>query len=197
MKTSANGIALIQSFEGCRLKSYRDSAGILTIGWGTTEAAGLGPVVAGMTITQEQADTMFVISLAPYEAAVMKALTRSPNQNQFDAMVSLVYNIGPNAFKGSSVVKRFNAGMTAPAAAAFRMWTKATVGGEKITLGGLVARRDAEAKLFLTPVEAPRKPVEAHPPVLAPDTPDEQETPSVRLEKAPGSVWDWLAGFWR
>lgn len=150
MKTSREGLDLIKRWEGCKLKSYRDPVGIWTIGYGITTAAGLGKIGAGMVITQERADEMLVEALAAYGMAVHKALTRSPTQNQFDAMVSLCWNIGPGAFAKSTLVKRFNAGNIEGAADAFLMWVKA--GGK--TLKGLVNRRHDERRLFL---KAPHK----------------------------------------
>lgn len=147
MKISRTGIDLIKKWEGCRLTSYLCSAGVWTIGYGLTSAAGIIPVKPGMKITQEQADEYLVASLVKYEAAVQKALRRSPNQNQFDACVSLCFNIGPGAFAGSSIVRRFNEGDARGAADAFRLWNKA---GGKV-LQGLVNRREDERALFLRP----------------------------------------------
>lgn len=148
MKTSRTGIDLLKRWEGCRLTAYQDSVGVWTIGYGLTSAAGIIPVNKGLTITQQQADDYLAQSLVKYEAAVSKALTRTPTQPQFDAMVSLCYNIGGSAFAGSSVVKRFNSGDINGAADAFLMWNKA--GGKVVQ--GLVNRRADERKLFLTTV---------------------------------------------
>ena len=145
MKTSRDGIALIKRWEGCRLTAYQDSAGVWTIGYGTTTAAGLGTIKAGMTISQQQADDWLVAALVKYEAAVSRALTRAPSQNQFDAFVSLCYNIGESAFSRSTAVKLFNAGDIPGAANAILLWRKA---GGKV-LPGLENRRADERALFL------------------------------------------------
>lgn len=150
MKTSTEGLALIKAHEGLRLKAYPDpgtGGEPWTIGWGTTSSAGVGKITRGMTITKVQAESMLVRSLEAYEKGVLAALTRTPTQNQFDAMVSLAYNIGVPRFQKSSVVRFFNAGFMDKAAAAFLMWTKAA--GK--TLPGLVKRRNAERELFLKP----------------------------------------------
>lgn len=140
---------LIKEFEGLRLKAYQDSVGVWTIGYGTTAAAGVGiEPKAGMTITQAQAEHYLQAAVEKFAAQIAPKITRPANPNEFGAMVSLAYNIGPGAFAKSSVLKRFNAGDTAGAAEAFKMWNKA---GGKV-LAGLVRRREAEAKLFLTPV---------------------------------------------
>lgn len=165
MRTSHAGIGLIKVFEGCRLKAYQDSAGIWTIGYGTTTAAGFGTIGPGMTITQDQADEWLAAGLVKYEAGVMKALTRSPTQNQFDAMVSLCYNIGPGAFAKSSVARLFNGGDVHGAADAFLMWNRA---GGKV-LPGLSSRRRKERERFLLPVEASTAPISPAPTSPAPE----------------------------
>lgn len=148
MKTNRAGIELIKSFEGLELTAYKCPADKWTIGYGHTTAAGPPAVKSGMKITAEQAAEILVRDLVAFEAAVMNALRRNPNENQFSAMVSLCYNIGPGAFASSTVVKKFNAGDAEGAAAAFRLWKK---GGGKV-LPGLIRRREAEIELFTAPV---------------------------------------------
>ena len=90
MVISERGLNLIKSFEGCRLTAYKCPAGVWTIGWGHT-----GDVVAGQTITQEQADRMLRVDMAAYEAKVMKYNDKYRwNQNEFDALTSFSYNVG-------------------------------------------------------------------------------------------------------
>lgn len=151
MKTNRTAIDIIQRWEGLRLEAYKCPAGIPTIGFGHTSAAGEPKVFMGMKITRQEAADILVKDLVKYEAAVTRALTRVPNENQFSAMVSLCYNIGPGAFAGSSIAKRFNQGDVEGAAEAFLLWNKA--GGQ--VLKGLVNRRADERKLFLTPVAKP------------------------------------------
>lgn len=144
MKTSADGIAVMHAFEGCKLAAYPDPATggkPWTVGWGDT-----GPdVVRGLVITQQQADERFAARLArEFEPGVLAALKRTPTQNQFDAMVSLAYNIGLKPFADSTLVRRFNAGEVAGAADAFLSWTLA--GGKPML--GLKRRRTAERALF-------------------------------------------------
>ena len=110
--------------------------------------AGLPKPVAGMRITKQEAEDILVRDLVKYESAVRKALKRNPNQNQFDAMVSLCFNIGPGNFAKSSIVTYFNSGHAARAADRFLAWNKA---GGKV-LKGLERRRKAERALFLKPV---------------------------------------------
>lgn len=150
MKTGREGIDLIKAFEGCRLTAYRDPIGVLTIGFGHTAMAGPPKPVAGMKVTAQHAEDILITDLGKYEFGVSKVLTRSPNQHQFDAMVSLCFNIGPTNFAKSSVVRYFNAGSVTKAADRFLAWNKA---GGKV-LKGLTRRRAAERALFLTPMPA-------------------------------------------
>jgi len=146
MKVSLDGLNLIKRWEGCRLKAYRDSVKVLTIGYGHTSAAGQPVVTESMTITQKQADDMLARDLGKYEDAVQRAITKPATQHQLDAMTSLCYNIGPGAFAKSSIVRKFNAGDVAGAANSFLLFNKA--GGKVLT--GLTRRREDEKKLFLT-----------------------------------------------
>jgi len=147
VKVNAAGLDLIKSFEGLRLKAYKCSAGVDTIGYGHTSAAGEPKVTPRMTITAAEAEKILARDLGKYEQAVDKSVTVKPTPNQFSAMVSLCYNIGPGNFAGSSVVRRLNAGDVKGAAEAFLLWNK--VHGR--ALAGLTRRREAERKLFLTP----------------------------------------------
>ena len=139
---NAAGLALLKSFEGLRLKAYRCPAGVWTIGYGTT-----ANVREGQVITEQQAEGFLKADLAKFEAGVERLLAGATvNENMFSACVSLAYNIGLNAFAGSTVLKRIKLGNKIGAANAFEMWVR---GGGKI-LPGLVRRREAERKLFLS-----------------------------------------------
>lgn len=143
MKTSQAGINLIKSFEGLVLKAAPCPAGVPTVGYGHT-----GPdVYNGKVITAEQAEDLLRKDLAAFERGVLMYLDGVPTtQAQFDAMVSLAFNIGLGGFMRSSVLRHHKAGNRLRAAASFLMWVK---GGGK-TLPGLVRRRNAERKLYLT-----------------------------------------------
>lgn len=188
--TSAAGRAFIQKWEGCRLDAYKDVAGVWTIGYGHTSMAGPPKVVPGLRITMAEADAILARDLGRYEAGVSNAVTRVPSQHQFDAMVSLCYNIGEGAFARSSVVRHFNAGDMDKAAASFALFRKS--GGKVVQ--GLVNRRAAEAALFRKPATAPSKPAEAVPDVSAPSQPATPETPPAARETATAgfSLWGWL-----
>ncbi len=146
MKINAAGLDLIKRWEGLRLTAYQDSVGVWTIGYGHTAEAGPPAPKAGMKITEQEAADILARDLGQYERAVTKAVSIVPSANQFAAMVSLCYNIGPTNFAKSSVVRLLNVGQPREAADAFLLWNKA---GGKV-LKGLTARRENEKKLFLT-----------------------------------------------
>ena len=145
MTTSRVGINLITSFEDLVLTAYDDGVGVWTIGYGTTVYPNGIKVKKGDVCTLEQAKAFFTYDLKRFEAAVNSAVKVPLSQNQFDALVSLAYNIGEKAFKDSTLVKKLNAGDYFGAAEQFKVWN---IGGGKV-MNGLVRRRAAEAELFL------------------------------------------------
>jgi len=138
------GLALIKKFEGLSLDAYRDVGGIWTIGYGHT-----GGVYKGDRISAGQAEWLLAQDVAPAEDWVA-ARTANASDNQFAAMVSLTFNIGNNAFLGSSVRRQHNAADFPAAAQAFLLWDKAPVDGILVTVNGLLSRRNAERTLYLT-----------------------------------------------
>lgn len=168
MKTSAAGRAAISAREGVKLTAYRDSAGVLTIGVGHTSAAGAPTVTAGMRITAAEADKVLSRDLAAVEAAVNRMVTVPLNQNEFDALVSLVFNIGATAFRKSTLLRMLNAGDRKGAADQFLAWNKITRNGRKVELRGLTTRRQAERSQFLTPTGSKDPALEAPPVVSTP-----------------------------
>jgi len=145
MHVSPSGIDLICNFEGLRLNAYDDGVGVWTIGYGTTKYPNGIHVKKGDTCTLEQAKSYMQQDLKKFEQTVNSAVNVPINQNQFDALVSLAYNIGTNAFKNSTLVKRLNEGNYKPAANQFDVWVNA--GGKRVQ--GLVNRRTIEKTLFL------------------------------------------------
>ena len=146
MKTSATGIKLIQEFEGFRSKPYLCTAGVPTIGFGSTAYQdGTEVKLSDPEITKAEAEKLLFLTLEDYEHTVAKA-TKGLTQNQFDACISLCYNIGKPAFKSSTLVKMVIAG-TAPTliASQFLRWNK--VKGKPAA--GLTRRREIEKALFL------------------------------------------------
>tara|TARA_B100000530_G_scaffold132705_1_gene82713 strand:- start:5271 stop:5696 length:426 start_codon:yes stop_codon:yes gene_type:complete len=139
MQTSKTGIDLIKHFEGCELYAYKCPAGVWTIGYGHTKG-----VEPGMQITEQDAEDMLKEELIEYESYINDLVTVGLNQNQFDAMVSWVYNLGAGNLKASTLLKVLNAGDYAGVPEQMLRWNKA---GGKV-LEGLTRRRQAEADLF-------------------------------------------------
>jgi len=150
MRTSTAGRAAIKRREGERLSAYKDSVGIWTIGVGHTSAAGAPEVKPGMKITAAQSDEILARDLADVEDDVNKAVTVPLNQNQFDALVSLAFNIGSGSFRSSTLVKKLNASDFASAADQFLVWNKGTINGKKVAIDGLTIRRKDERAQFLS-----------------------------------------------
>jgi lysozyme len=130
---------LLKKFEGCKLKAYHCPAGVCTIGYGHTSAAGAPQVVDGMTITQAQAEDILKRDIVKYEVAVMDLVKVKLTQNQFDVLVDFAYNAGVGNLKSSTMLKKVNAGDFDAVPAELMKWVK---GGGKV-LPGLVRRRQA------------------------------------------------------
>lgn len=170
MKLSEEGYRLNRSFEGyhdelpdgtCR--AYRCPSGIWTIGYGTIKG-----VTEGLIWTREMAEEAMRAEMAEVEAAVLRLVTVEINQNQFDALCLIGYNIGTgqDGLGGSTLLKRLNAGDVAGAADAFKMWNKGRDRDDNlIELPGLVARRAREAAHFMKPIDAPATPYMSQDPV--------------------------------
>lgn len=138
-RTNKAGVDLIRDFEGLRLKAYRCPANILTIGYGHT-----GPdVTEGKVITRDEADILLVNDLRRFEDAVAQYCPVTTD-NQFAALVSFAFNLGPDSLKTSTLRRMHNEGDYRGAQAQFGRWNKAS---GKI-LPGLVKRRAAEALLY-------------------------------------------------
>ena len=146
MTVSLFGVDLICGFEGKRLFAYDDGVGVWTIGFGTTVYPNGIRVKKGDTCTEAQAKAYMAHDLKKFESAVNNAVKVPLNQNQFDALVSLAYNIGTGAFSESTLVKKLNANNIRGAADQFDVWVNA--GGKRMQ--GLVNRRAKEKALFLS-----------------------------------------------
>ena len=139
MQISQEGIALIKKFEGCELKSYKCAAGVWTIGYGFTK-----DVKKGDTITQEEADKLFTEEMNEYENYVNHMVETDLKQNEFDALVSWVYNLGPSNLSSSTLLQKLNNKDWDDVPNQIKRWNKA--GG--VVKQGLIRRREAEALLF-------------------------------------------------
>jgi len=156
MRTGKAGRDLIHGFETCVLNAYRDPGptGLpITIGWGSTTDEQGRPIKLGDVWTQERADARFAADLARFETAVNTLIAGRPTtQNQFDALVSFAYNVGPDidddtvaeGLGDSTLLRKHLNGDYAGAKAEFAKWNKA----KGVVLNGLTRRRAAEAALY-------------------------------------------------
>ena len=139
MKCSQEGLALIKKFEGCRLKTYRCSANVLTIGYGHT-----GGVLETDVITQDVADKLLEQDIEKFEKYVNVNVVVELNQSQFDALVAWTFNLGVGNLRQSTMLKKLNEGDYQSVPSEMKRWNKAS--GK--TLDGLIRRRKAEGLLF-------------------------------------------------
>ena len=139
MNISQEGLSLIKKFEGCELEAYKCAAGVWTIGFGSIKG-----VKQGDTITQEEADNLLLHEMDEYEGYINDAVNVDLNQNQFDALVSWVFNLGPSNLSSSTLLTKINNKDWDDVPAQIKRWNKA---GGKV-LQGLIRRREAEALLF-------------------------------------------------
>lgn len=144
MQLSYNGVKLLQEFEGFKNEAYKDSAGIWTIGYGSTHVDGVA-VQEGDTITQEKAEHQMFLDTAAAQTCINANVEVPLKQCMFDALVSLVYNIGGGAFLKSTLFKLLNLQLYDLAANEFVRWNRA--GGKEIK--GLTNRRIREREYFL------------------------------------------------
>lgn len=142
---SDNGMKLLEQFEGLRLEAYLDSANIATIGWGSIKYPNGNKVKLGDKITKAQAKEYKLHDLKEFESTVNTSVKVPLTQNQYDALVSLSYNIGSSAFNNSTLLKKLNSGDYKGAAEQFLVWNK--VNSKKVQ--GLVNRREAERNFFI------------------------------------------------
>ena len=140
MKISEAGLELIKSYEKCRLEAFRPTPkDVPTIGWGHTKG-----VMMGDTCTQEEADAWLLDDLLDAENCIRSAISLPLTDGEYSALVSLVYNIGCHAFRGSTLLRCILDGNLDGARDQFARWNKQK--GE--VLAGLTARREAEAELW-------------------------------------------------
>lgn len=130
---------------------YPDRCGILTGGMGHRLLPEDGPLQAGDPVTPEQVDAWARHDVAKCEAAINGAVRVPLTQNQFDALVSLAFNIGVGGFLASTVLADLNAGRLDDERRAFELWDKDVRGGVKLVDEELLGRRDREVALFMTP----------------------------------------------
>ncbi len=140
MKIGKAGLDLIKDFEKCVLMPYKDGGGVWTDGWGNTVG-----VTPGKAVTQAEADERLVSHLKWVEDCINSAVVVPLSQNQFDALCSLVFNIGAMAFKNSTLARKLNAA-DRTSKDEFVRWNKDN--GQ--TVAGLTRRRLVETELFVS-----------------------------------------------
>lgn len=148
MKFGKKGLDLIKSFEGFQARGYRCPAHVWTIGYGHTGLVHGKRINSDMAITRKVGEELLLEDVSSAVATVNKRVTVKLNQNEFDALVSFVFNVGGGNFAGSTLLRKLNVGDKKGAANAFLAWNK---GGGRV-LAGLTRRRQAERKLFCLPV---------------------------------------------
>lgn len=141
MVISETGINLIKEFESCQLNTYIDIAGVPTIGWGHTGSY----ATPGNRITQEKADFLLRSDL-DWACTTVSKIRFPLSQHQFDALVSLVYNIGNHSFLESTLYQKIQRGDIGGAADEFPKWNHSA---GKVS-AGLTRRRGVERSLFLS-----------------------------------------------
>ena len=139
MEISQEGIALIKRFEGCKLQAYKCSAGVPTIGFGSTRG-----VTMDMEISQDRAEALLLEDVSDFEEEVNKCVKGPLSQNQFDALVAWTFNLGGSNLRSSTMLKVLNNGEYDKVPSEMKRWNRA--GGQ--VLEGLVRRRTAEALMF-------------------------------------------------
>lgn len=143
MKTSNKGVELIKRHEGFRANAYRCPAGVWTIGYGHTSGVKSGDVITAM-----EGERLLRHDLA-YAEYVVNGQSVALTQNQFDALVSFVFNVGSGNFAKSTLLRKLKVDANDPTIASeFRKWDKARQDGILRVLPGLVKRRAEEANLF-------------------------------------------------
>lgn len=145
MSITDAGLRLVKHFEGLRLQAYVDPVGVWTLGWGHT-----ANVSSGTNITVAEAEAFLTADLSECEEDVETLIDVTLDDGQLSALTSFVFNLGPGRLKTSTLRKKLNDGDVDGAANEFPRWVYGTVDGVKTKLPGLVRRRDAEKRMFLT-----------------------------------------------
>lgn len=190
MRISQKGIDLIKRFEGLRLTAYKCSAGVDTIGYGHT-----GPdVTPGLRITEEEAEKLLWRDTESAQQTVSSFVSVKLNQNEYDALVSFTFNVGPTAFVNSTLLRLLNHGAERKVVAGeFARWVKA---GSDKPVPGLVRRREEEKKLFLEQIKHPllAKSILAKKDTWLKRRPVDSSTLAAedKLFVPKGSAWQWI-----
>lgn len=149
MRTGETGLNLIKGYEGLRMTAHYAPSEQWTVGYGHISGAR-----HGMSVTEGEAERLLREDVKPIESLLAETVRAPLNQNEHDALTSLIFSIGQENWRRSTVLRKLNGGDKLAAAQAFELWTRARVNGEVLSLDGLVRRRAAEKSLFLMPTDA-------------------------------------------
>ena len=146
----AIALTLLKPSEGCKLRPYRDSAGVWTIGWGTIEIDGKPVTADTAPITQARADALMAADVASRVQAIRAAVKVPAQPCEIAAFVDFAYNEGLGAFRSSALLKKFNEGDKTGCAAQFLVWDKVRDPSthELVDSTGLENRRKREVVVF-------------------------------------------------
>lgn len=157
MQLSKKGSDFIKSYERFMSNPYRDAVGVWTIGFGNTyyedrrKVSGSDKPISEVRASELKQNIINMDFAPAVNLLFADEIARGQiNQNQFDALLSLAYNIGVGAISKSSVLRYIKAGNMTAAADSFLLWDKGTVNGKKQRLAGLTRRRKDERKMFLS-----------------------------------------------
>ena len=156
MKTSEQGLSLIEANEAYRGVPYKDVAGYWTWGYGHKRADN-EPIPT--YISQSNAIALLRADIVPVEASINASVTVPLTQNQFDALADFVFNVGVAAFESSTLLRELNSNNYQTAADQLLIWDKAHVNGQIVVVPGLLSRRQHERMLFVTGDPVTTKPV--------------------------------------
>lgn len=178
-RINAESKELLKRLEGLKLEAYQDSGGVWTIGYGTTR-----DVTPGLRITQGTAEHLLDMDLLRFERCVAEAVHVDLSDNQFGALVIFAYNVGEQAFKTSTLLRKLNAGLYEEVPAQLARWNKVRVNGKLQRSQGLANRRAAEAGLWARGSFAAGREVQ----VAAPTQPGVQTAANVGMAGSVGAL---------
>lgn len=192
MRISRAGLELIKSFEGFREAAVRLPDGRWIVGFGHVRTAR-----EGLSIGESDAEELLRHDIKPAEDAVSTLVYAPLTQNQFDALVSLAFNISPAAFHESDILRALNVGDFIAAANGFDKWRKSRLNGRLTVVDALVRRRTIEKALFLEhPSGRPAAPTQLVTPEFDPNgfghhfTTDTEDHPDAANDEAIGDGGD-------
>ena len=178
---SANGLKLTEEFESLSLNAYQDGTGVWTNGDGNTHN-----VTPGSTITAAQATSDLAATVEGAAYVVNTVVTTPLNQNQFDALVDFVFNLGSGNFQSSTLLRKLNNNDFVGASQEFPKWNHA--GG--VVVDGLTRRRLAEQVLFNTPTVVNQQPTA---PVVSAGIPPNSGDPQPSVTEVISNAENWLS----